>query len=80
MDRLVTLLGLHFDSFCEILEHLVRNLKNPDFAGLAGRSCFKALTLSTRQVLTKFAVIFRPNSKLEGVCGSNLAESDGMGN
>ena len=40
----------------------------------------KALTLSTPRVLTNFAVIFRPNSKLEGVCSSNLAESDGMGN
>ena len=39
-----------------------------------------ALTLSTHCVLTKFTTIFRPNSKLECVCGSNFAESDGMGN
>ena len=38
----------------------------------------KALTPSTHRVLTNFVVIFRPNSKLDGVCGSNLAESDGM--
>ena len=33
-----------------------------------------------RLVLANFVVIYNTNSKLEGVCSSNLAESDGMGN